>query len=678
MGLLSNLKKLFSGDKINLKELPKFSVTEFQELTDYSGLVESNEYLDQYIGWTYRAVSFKAAAAARQELKLYKQTTSRKAEQLTWDKEPILKDLYRFNEIQTLYEARFLLHLYMGLVGIAFIWVNEGVKGGSKDFYLLNPENFDIETNRAGLPLKYIFRTVSGEEIKIDPRDLMILRNPDPKNWLRGKSPVQASMYAINSWEFAMQLNMNTFGNQGKMQGILAFDGIGKSERKRLERTLKQRYQGTKNAGKIMITGTTPSWIPMANNLKDLEYIEGIRLMREEILSVHGVPSVLVNADGKYENTKEAEKIFAKYTIDPLLTMEAEMYTEQLLPRYYGKDSIEAKKMWFEFESAVQTDPKEQAETTKILVEAKVLTLNEARAMNGLEPVANGDEISWDMEEPKVEEPENDQENEEEKQVQNKIIVKEFPEKELLRESFLAKTINNENKFLKRCRKYFNEQSERAIDTLISKNKQLDYEIGLNLVEETAIAINFFQPVYEELGIIFYDQAGELLEEPKPLSSSAQKLLTKNLEYFAKEINQTTINDLNDLLIFAMENGTGLEDTKKAIKELFDRYNNIPDDGQGEKLSRAEMIARTETSNVKNAMSYNRYKASKKVIGYEWLATGGKGARENHTALDGVTIDKDGFFNVSGYKVKRPYDSKLPAKEKINCRCDVLPVIKND
>jgi HK97 family phage portal protein len=673
MGLLNKISKLFSDlGFINFQKDQKLSVTELTSLVDYASMIGNKNYLDQYIGWTYRAVQFKAVACARQEIRLYRQTTSRKVELADWSTEPILRDMYQFNEVQTLYEARLLLHIIYGLTGLVVIWVVEGTKRGSKDFYILNPERVSIETNKAGLPKMYKFRAVDGEEVSIPPEDLLIMRNPDPKNWLKGFSIVEASKYEHNTWEYAMRLNMNTFANQGKMQGILSIEGIGKEERERIENTLRSKYQGLKNPGKILVTGFTPKWIPFTSSLKDLDYIEGIEKMKADILGMHGVPSVLINGDGTYENTKEAEKIFAKYTIDPILKQEADMYTEQLLPRYYGSDSLQARKMYFEFGSAIQTDPQDQAKTTKIMLDAGFITLNEARIMNNLERLDDPDADKLPNKQSKQDGPKDTELSKTKKTSK----LKEESIREELRKYMLQKTVDNEGQLIAKLKKFWEGQSKRAMEAIEVTQKGLQYDLMLNQEEEIALMLDYMREAYEAIGFDFNKLTNELLGENKPLSQGAKEMLKNNLQYFSDEVTKTTIDNLNDLLISAMERGAGLDELKEDIAKLFIGYSD--NGGKVDTMTRAETIARTETGKIKNAISYERYRKSEKVVGKEWLATGGLNSRPAHNRLDGTVVGLDEYFSVNGYLALRPHAESLPASEVVNCRCDILPRIKEE
>lgn len=674
MGLLTNILNNIGIEIPDEKtKSPSLYVSEVIRGNNFEELVARDDYLSQYVGWVYKAAKIRAQACAKMELKHFYKTTKNKIDQVPYDESVVLNDLWKFNEYQTLYQARELIHLHLALTGAAFVYVVSGIT--TKDFYVLDPERVTIVPDDSGLPKAYRFRDVNGTPTIIPAKNVLVFTETNPKNWLKGFSALEASKLAHNSYEFAMNFNANMFANQGKMQGILSILGAEAPERRRIERLLQEKYQGAANAKKIMVTGEDPKWTPISNTPSDMEYIEGLREMRDQILSFFGVPRQLALADGTFNNTKEAQRIFAEYTLNPLLRMEESVYTEQLLPMYYDGMSLDLRKSYLAFDDAVEIDETERNKSANLSWEKGTMKLNEARRLQGLEddPV-DGDKYFWQVKPNTVVAPQNIDQT---KDVKKKSKKQSDAARELLRQKIFTKIISSEEKFLKTTKAFFDGQADRVLKGVRNK-KEVDSEIDINFAEEVVRTLEAYKDVYPAIAKIFNDQASEILNKEGVLSDSAKKQLQKNLEYFASEINKTTQKDLRNVISDAIENNLGLEETKKKIKELFDTYNTMESGTDSEmKLSRAEMIARTETNKIKSMVTYSRYKSDEDVVGYEWLATGGAGSRETHNEVDGLQINKGETFLVGGEEMRYPHDPKASAKNVINCRCDVLPVLKN-
>lgn len=623
------------------KAEPSFSVTEFMENMNYQQLVNSQNYLDNYVGYTFRAVQIKAQTCAAMELKLYREVTRENSIELDANSSYLLRDLQHFNSFQTLYDARELIYLHLGLTGMAFVYIVEGVR--TNDFYILDdPSRMQIETDNAGLPKIYKYTDSSGAQVDILPRQLLVYRTANPQNWLRGYSPLDAVKYQHNGYEYGATHFMNLFANQGKMQGILTFMNISKEERKRVERTLREKYTGSRNAGKIMVAGTKPDWMPIAATSNDMQMVDGMHLLRRDILSIHGVPEALIVSDAKYSNMQEAQRVFAEYTIAPMLKKEEAVLNEQLIPRYYDNNPLEQKKLYFKFDSPVKQDKKADTERAGLGYEKGILTLNEARLILGQDPLPQGDKLA------------NSSTPVEKSKKKLKSNMREKATKTLLRQEEILEEVTRE---------YFRQQKDRVV----ARTRQKQIATDFDTEDEERIAREAFQSPFLSTATEFNEQVNDFLDVFDPLPVEAEEQLRERLDKFAVEIVGTTREDIFNIIETAIREDLGITDVLDRLDELFDNYTRAEN-------SRTTTIVRTETANISNLVSFNRYEENENINGYEWLATGGQGSREQHNALDGKVITKDGFFRLDGVKCKRPHDPALPARQVINCRCQVLPV----
>lgn len=95
--------------------------------------------------------------------------------------------------------------------------------------------------------------------------------------------------------------------------------------------------------------------------------------------------------------------------------------------------------------------------------------------------------------------------------------------------------------------------------------------------------------------------------------------------------------------------------------------------------NRARLIARTETVTAANRGAIIAAKDTGLLFQKEWLATIDSRTRHDHMNVNGQRVEMDGFFIVGGHQMDAPGDlggknglPKVPAKERVNCRCCVL------
>jgi hypothetical protein len=142
----------------------------------------------------------------------------------------------------------------------------------------------------------------------------------------------------------------------------------------------------------------------------------------------------------------------------------------------------------------------------------------------------------------------------------------------------------------------------------------------------------------------------------------------KGLDKVAKEITQTTKNQIQQYLMKSVEEGLTMQETIKLLRTA-----GITD-------YRAEMIARTETGKAANYGSMIGTAATGLVTMKEWIATRDARTRRvppdsfDHFHMDGIKVAYDEKFNVKtkygGFEqMLHPCDPSGSAGDVINCRC---------
>jgi len=134
-----------------------------------------------------------------------------------------------------------------------------------------------------------------------------------------------------------------------------------------------------------------------------------------------------------------------------------------------------------------------------------------------------------------------------------------------------------------------------------------------------------------------------------------------------KLVNQTTAKRIRKELVAALEStleeGETLSHLKKGIDEVF----------KGRRRNSAT-IARTEMHRATQAGQHESF-VQAEVPFKTWIDARDSNVRETHYQEGILPVPRDGDFILpSGAVCQYPGDSRLPASESINCRCDSAPV----
>ena len=165
---------------------------------------------------------------------------------------------------------------------------------------------------------------------------------------------------------------------------------------------------------------------------------------------------------------------------------------------------------------------------------------------------------------------------------------------------------------------------------------------------------------------------GEMLKEidSKVNFKQINKKTKQFIENWSKELAEimqlSTHKKLQTVFENAIKNNLSVEEVAKQLENLpeFDR-------------SRAQKVARTEMLTISQIALNEAFEQSPNVIGKQWKHNSITHPRHNHKTLDGVIVGIDEEFDLGAEKARFPRDPRLSPKERINCRCTILPIYRN-
>jgi len=224
--------------------------------------------------------------------------------------------------------------LYLTLRGEA-IWLLEFKAGQVVEIWPADPKKaqpiYDAQRNVIGWTLQD-----GAVSVPFSNDEIVRFRYLNPSDPLRGLAPIEAARLAIDQDYKAARHNEALLENSAIPGGVVSIpDALSMDELSRLKRQWDEGHGGTSKRGKIgwLMGGMT--FTPAGMDLKELDFIEGRRFNREEILAVFGVPpaEVGVHEFSNYANASEQAKKFWQNTLLPILSL----FEETLDPAFFKK-----------------------------------------------------------------------------------------------------------------------------------------------------------------------------------------------------------------------------------------------------------------------------------------------------------------------------------------------------
>jgi len=615
---------------------------------------------------------------------------------------PALDLLYKVNPFQTKSEFLEILTSNFLLSGNAFLWKLRNEKGEVVELWNLRPDKMTIVADPEVFIKEYKFRKDDGTEETFDPNEIIHLKIPSPLDTYRGVSSLAPTQIRVQTEEYATRHQRDLFLNDARPSALITSDRkLNKKQKAELQASWEQKHKGVGKSSKVGILEGGLKYQQLSLTPQQLDFIESLKFLRDDILVAFKVPKPIVAIldDVNRANSETALAIFLGETIKPLVSKITEKLNEQLISLEYGEEYILGFK-----------DPSPQ-NREMLLKEYQAgvdnwITPNEIRQEIGKDPVEGGDTLLRPMSLSPIgsavsmeKKEENNQKNLlGRRQLQTKFILKSFIQEE-------AKKVKNKiknkikksgsllftkekriqyweykNKMIDRRTARFKgkiikvakEQAERFIKELKKHKKEEIKKMGkreirnlFNAKEENKIfsdaVIGYYLRVFEDeandaLSMIRIDQRIDMTKafKMKTKKRTIFERLQKRAMFFAKSVNNTTLNNLSDTLATGIVDGEGVSKLTERVLGVYSEFENY----------RAERIARTETMAVSNDANLEAFRQSEVINGKEWVAVMDDRTRDEHADLNGEIV-----------KTEESFSNGLMAPDEPNCRCVLAPAM---
>jgi len=262
------------------------------------------------------------------------------------------------------------------------------------ELYVLRPDTVKVEPGAFELP-KYYEHSHRGNltRFPVDQvsgnSDVLHMYFPNPVDEWYGLSPLAQAAQEIAIHNEGAEHNKKLLQNGARPSGMLHTDQeLSDDSRSYLKRELEEKFQGSANAGRPLVTEGGVKWTEMGISPKDMDFLNARNSSARDIAQAFGVPPQLVGLteSSTFNNVREAKLELWESTIMPegdLIKTELNHWLAPMFGEFtidYCKDSI----------TALQPRRDEKWKTAE---SASFLTVNEKRSMVGLGPVDNGDQL---------------------------------------------------------------------------------------------------------------------------------------------------------------------------------------------------------------------------------------------------------------------------------------------
>lgn len=515
--------------------------------------------------------------------------------------------------------------------------------------------------------LSYYEYRPAGQAIRLAPEDVVHFRfGLDPNNIRKGLSPLASLLAEVFTDLEAATFTAALLENSG-VPGLIVSpadptarvpDAAAADIKQKLMRLI-----GGKRGEPLVLTAPTKveqfGFDPQQLDLKALR-----RVPEERVSAVLGVPAIVAGLGAgldrsTFANMAEAREMAYENNIIPTQRLFSDDLGTQLLPDF--EPNPERFRLRFDLSNVrvLQDDENKLAARLTVLYKGGLMMRSEGRRRLNL-PVTPEDETYFQptpaqttLEPP----PEPPKQHRPQRKNATRNYDALWKATDDARQPFEASTAIALQAALE-------DQGERIANQIANSSDPESENIALN---DDGIT----DALRDNLSELMYNAGLALLTELEPPKTDPQWLqaaedwLKQHVGISLAYINDTTRQIVTRIITLGLEQGQSIPDIADNIRSTL----------VGTSLTRAVMIARTETvaaSNAAREFAARDFEArTGQTLTREWIATRDARTRDAHRSADRQTAPPGADFVVGGESASYPGDPRLSAKNRINCRCTI-------
>jgi HK97 family phage portal protein len=287
------------------------------------------------------------------------------------------------NNWQTSFEWREQAVMHVGLWGDAYSELVPGASGAIDQIVPLHPSRMKVETLENGR-LRYSYRESGGRQTVYSDEQILHLRGPSDDG-VHGISIVEECREAIALARACEVHGARFFGAGARPGFILSTENqLNAEARRELADNWNRKHRGPHNAHEtaVLTGGLKPYEVPYASN-SDSQYLELREHQLREIARLFRIPGYLL---GLEQGSPQSEIQFVTHTIMPWLRRFESAFLRDLI--------VDDEKYLAEFDvrGLLRGDAASRSAYYRAMWDIGVVSTNDIRASENLDPVDGGDE----------------------------------------------------------------------------------------------------------------------------------------------------------------------------------------------------------------------------------------------------------------------------------------------
>ena len=307
---------------------------------------------------------------------------------------PLLDLLQKVNENENGYELKELTSIMLDLTGNSYWYLEKDKMGVPQSIFLLRSQFVRVvpDANQFISGYWYGYHNSVGYDnrLRLEKDEVISFKYPNPFDPWYGMGLVQAAAYSIENQEMREKFIIATMGNMGRPDMVVKYlEGeLDLSQRQQVEREWNATMGGPQKAGKVKVTDYRYELEKIGWSPSELDFSAGEDWIMKKIAGVWAVPIGLLDTSqiskAPRAGMEGADLFMSRFNTLPRCTRFEEKLNEQLCPLYDDR-------LFLAFDNPVPADQQMQLKEDQTYLNTGIITINEVRKREGMDPVEWGD-----------------------------------------------------------------------------------------------------------------------------------------------------------------------------------------------------------------------------------------------------------------------------------------------
>ena len=269
--------------------------------------------------------------------------------------------------------------------GNAFLYIRRDSRGVPKELIYCKPADTQIMYNESTRDLYYLNQKVA--KGRIDPKDMIHLYK-NSQDGINGRSIISYAKKVFDLSKYTDATASNYYQSGCNLNGILTITGNPSQEEvEKIRMNWKRLHGADGNSGLAILKGNM-NYQSIGQSAAESQMLEARLFNVSEIARFFNISPVLLGdlTKSSYSTIEAAQLEFVQHTLYPFIVM----FEEELNRKLCHRSNV---RIDFDESFLIKSDKAVQANYLNTLVSGGIMSINEARASLGLNPIEGGDKV---------------------------------------------------------------------------------------------------------------------------------------------------------------------------------------------------------------------------------------------------------------------------------------------